>query len=83
MLLPVVKDYSEYWGMQVHLVRILQSADMRVDIRDRLPLFRLWLVVDRRMTGSRKNNILQLIQSLIHMRMKGLEPPHEGGKYTK
>ena len=82
MLLPVVKDYSEYWGMHIQFVRILKSAGLKVDIRDRLPLFRLWHVVNSRMTGARRANVLQIIQGLVNMRLKGLEPPNDGKKYT-
>lgn len=76
------KDYAEYWAVQVVLVRVLQSAGLKVDVRDRLPLFRLWHTVSTRITGTRSFNILQLIQALVHMRMKGMEPAHDGKKYT-
>lgn len=78
---PVQKDYSEYWGAQVSLVRILQKCGVNVDVRDRLPIFRLWLIINQRMTGPKKENILQLLQSLRNMRLKGLEPEHDGKKY--
>lgn len=76
-----IKDYSEYWAIQVVLVRILQSSGVTVNVKDRLPLFRLWTVVSSRMTGAKQHNILQLIQALVHMRMKGMEPEHDGKKY--
>jgi hypothetical protein len=76
------KDYSEYWGVQVLLVRILKTLGIKVDIRDRLPLFRLWNIVNSRMTGAKKHNILQLIQSLVHMRQKNMEPPNDGKRYV-
>ena len=77
------KDYTEYWATQVVLIRMLQSAGLKVDIRDRLPIFRLWQVVGRRMTGNRAYHILQLLQALVNMRQKCMEPPHDGKRYTK
>jgi hypothetical protein len=76
------KDYSEYWGVQIQLVRILQHCGVKVDIKDRLPLFKLWNIVNTRMTGIRRRNILLLLQSLVHMRMKGMEPENDGKRYS-
>jgi hypothetical protein len=75
------KDYSEYWGAQISLVRILQRNGLRVDIKDRLPLFRLWILVSNRMTGDRAKNIFQLIQFLLNLRRNGKEPPYNGKRY--
>lgn len=75
------KDYSEYWEAQVLTVRILQNAGLKVGVRDRLPLFRLWLLVSDRMTGARRDNLLQLLQALVKMRTMGMEPPHNGKLY--
>lgn len=82
MEIPPTKDYSEYWAIQVVLVRVLQSAGLKVDVRDRLPIFRLWSIVNQRITGTKKVNILQLLQSLVELRKKGNEPPNDGKKYT-
>lgn len=78
----VVKDYSEYWGVQILLVRILQNSGLKVDPKSRLPIFRLWLLVKSRMTGAKAPNILQLLTALLNMRIKGMEPPNDGKKYV-
>jgi hypothetical protein len=76
------KDYTEYWEAQALLVRILQNSGLKVGIKDRLPIFRLWLLVNSRMTGARQVNLLQLLQALVNMRMKGMEPPNNGKTYV-
>lgn len=76
------KEYAEYWEAQVLTVRILQNSGLKVGVKDRLPLFRLWLLVDIRMTGARRTNLLQLLQAMITMRTMGLEPPNNGKTYT-
>ena len=76
------KDYTEYWEAQVLTVRILQNSGLKVGVKDRLPVFRLWLLVNGRMTGARKFNLLQLLQALVKMRTMGMEPPHNGKVYT-
>lgn len=76
------KDYTEYWEAQVLTVRILQNSGLRIGVKDRLPIFRLWRLIDNRMTGARKDNLLQLLQALVNMRKAGLEPPHNGTTYT-
>lgn len=75
------KDYSKYWETQVLLVRILQNSGIRVGIKDRLPIFRLWHVVSTRMSGRRANNLLQLLQYIVDMRKRGMEPLHNGKQY--
>lgn len=76
------KDYTEYWGVQYLIVRILQRAGLKVSPRDRLPIFRLWNIVRNRITGAKAENLCQLLQALLNMRMKGMEPPHNGQQYT-
>lgn len=76
------KDYSEYWEAQVLLVRILQNSGLKVGVKDRLPIFRLWLIVSKQMTGARQANLLQLLDALAKMRGKGMEPPHNGKIYV-
>lgn len=76
------KDYTEYWEAQVLTVRILQNAGLKVGVKDRLPIFRLWYVVSNRMTGSRRSNLLQLLQAMVKLRAMGMEPPHDGKVYT-
>lgn len=76
------KDYTEYWEAQVLTVRILQNSGLKVGVKDRLPLFRLWLLVDQRMAGTRRINLLILLQALVKMRTMGLEPPNNGKIYT-
>lgn len=75
------KDYSGYWEAQVLAVRILQSSGLKVGVKDRLPVFRLWLLVSNRMTGARQANLLQLLNAIAKMRTEGLEPPHNGKTY--
>lgn len=75
------KGYSEYWEAQVLLVRILQNSGLKVGVKDRLPVFRLWNLVSKRMTGVRQINLLQLLQALVLMRTQGMEPPHDGKVY--
>lgn len=75
------KDYSEYWGVQVLIVRTLQHTGIKVDIKDRLPIFRLWRVIQSRMVGKRGDQLLQLLNKLTELRKNGLEPPHQEGKY--
>jgi hypothetical protein len=75
------KDYSEYWEAQVLLVRILQNSGVKVGIKDRLPIFRLWQVVSKKMAGNRATTILKLLDSLVRMRQNGEEPPNTGKKY--
>lgn len=76
------KDYTEYWEAQVLLVRILQNSGLKVGVKDRLPIFRLWLLVNGRMTGARKDNLLQLLNAMTKMRTMGMEPPHNGKTYV-
>lgn len=76
------KDYTEYWEAQVLLVRILQNSGLKVGVKDRLPIFRLWNIVATRMTGARQHNVSLLLQALVIMRGKGMEPPHKGNTYT-
>jgi hypothetical protein len=76
------KDYTEYWEAQVLLVRILQNSGLRVGVKDRLPIFRLWNIVAKRMTGVRQHNVLLLLQALVQMRGRGIEPPHNGKTYV-
>ena len=78
----VARYPSDYWRLQVYLKQKKQSAGIRVGVRDRLPLFRLWLIVDRRITGARKYNILHVMDQLVALRKAGREPPHDGNKYT-
>lgn len=75
------KDYTEYWEAQVLTVRILQNSGLKVGVKDRLPLFRLWLLVNTRITGARKDNLLQLLNAMTKMRVDGKEPPHNGKTY--
>jgi hypothetical protein len=75
------KDYTEYWEAQTLIVRILQNSGLRIGVKDRLPVFRLWLLVDSRITGVRRNNLLILLQALVRMRTMGMEPPHNGKTY--
>lgn len=76
------KEYAEYWEAQVLTVRILQNSGLKVGVKDRLPIFRLWLLVDNRMTGARRTNLLQLLEAMVKMRTIGLEPPHNGKTYV-
>jgi hypothetical protein len=76
------KDYTEYWEAQVLLVRILQNSGLRVGVKDRLPIFRLWLLVTSRITGAKQVNLLQLLNAMAKMRISGREPPHNGKTYT-
>ncbi len=76
------KEYSEYWEVQVLIVRILQNSGLKVGVKDRLPLFRLWLLVTNRMTGARRDNLLTLLNQLTKLRISGLEPPHNGKTYV-
>lgn len=83
MNVEVIPDpHAEYWEAQVLLVRILQNSGLKVGIKDRLPLFRLWILVDTRMTGIRRTQLLQMLATLVKLRTDGKEPPHKGNKYT-
>ena len=75
-------DYSDYWEAQVLAVRILNACGVKVGVKDRLPIFRLYRVVSDRMTGAKQNNLQQLLRQLVHLRTQGMEPPHNGKKYT-
>jgi len=75
-------DYADYWEAQVLAVRILNSCGVKVGVKDRLPLFKLYRVVSSRMTGVRQSNLLQLLRQLVDLRIQGLEPPHNGKKYV-
>lgn len=75
------KECTEYWEAQVLTVRILQNSGLKVGVKDRLPLFRLWLLVDSRMTGARRSNLLQLLQKMVELRTMGSEPEHNGKAY--
>jgi hypothetical protein len=79
---PTTKDYAEYWEAQVIFVRLLQNSGLKVGVKDRLPLFKLRLLIDARMTGVRKEQLIKLLDLLVSLRTKGLEPPHKGNKYT-
>lgn len=79
--LPPPKDYTEYWEAQVLLVRILQNSGLKVGVKDRLPLFRLYLLVDRRMTGTRRVKLIELLEVLAKLRISGGEPPNDGMTY--
>ena len=79
--LVVPNDYSEYWGAQILLVRYLQQMGVRTDVKDRLPIFRLWQIIQSRMTGKRAEHLLQLLNKLTQLRLNGMEPPHKDGKY--
>lgn len=81
-ILSPTKNYAEYWEAQVLFVRILQNSGLKVGIKDRLPLFRLWLVVDTRMTGVRRAELLNMIEILVALRKEGKEPPHKADKYV-
>lgn len=72
---------DRYWELQITLVRLLQSAGLRVDVKDRLPIFRLFRVVTTRMTGAKAAQILGLLTELVTLRKAGLEPPFVRGKY--
>jgi len=74
-------DYSEYWSSQVLIVRTLQQIGIRVDVKDRLPIFRLWRIIQERMVGQRAEHLLQLLNKLTELRKQGMEPPHKEGKY--
>lgn len=76
------KGYAEYWEAQVLTVRILQNSGLKVGVKDRLPIFRLWLLVDSRMAGARRSNLLQLLQRMVELRRMGLEPQHNGKTYV-
>jgi hypothetical protein len=76
------KECAEYWEAQVLTVRILQNSGLKVGVKDRLPIFRLWLFVNERMTGSRRSNLLQLLQRMVELRTMGLEPQHNGKTYV-
>lgn len=79
---PTTKDYSEYWEAQVLTVKILQNSGLKIGVRDRLPVFHLWLLVSNRMTGTRQDNLLKLLDSMVKLRGEGKEPPHNGKVYT-
>lgn len=81
MLAPP-KDYTEYWEAQVLTVKILQNSGLKVGVKDRLPIFRLWLVVNSRMTGARKDTLVKLLDTMLRLRMKGREPTHNGKVYN-
>lgn len=78
----VIKDYSEYWEAQILFVRILQNSGLKVGVKDRLPLFKLWLLVENRMTGVRRSELLNMIDILVALRKVGREPPHKANKYV-
>lgn len=79
--ITTTKNYDEYWEAQVLTARILQSCGLTVSVRDRLPLFKLRVLVEKRMTGVRRENLLKLFDAMVKLRIAGKEPPFKGIKY--
>lgn len=50
-------------------------------VKERLPLFKLWTMVQRRTAGSHTAQALDLIEGLVVLRKMGVEPPHNRGRY--
>jgi len=82
-LVPVITDYSDYWKVQAELIFALKKLGLKVDISDRLPVFRLWTIITKRVTGARQTYLLELLDSLVKLRTQGREPPNDGKKYSK
>jgi len=78
---PQTNDYSAYWEAQVLFVRILQASGLKVGVKDRLPLFKLWTLIDKRITGKRRVELMSMIDIMVQLRKQGKEPPHKANKY--
>jgi hypothetical protein len=73
---------GKYWEAQIILVRLLVQLGIKVDVKDRLPIFRLYTTIPNRCTGAKRQEILALLTYLNDLRKAGFEPKHKDGKYV-
>lgn len=73
---------EKYWQLHIAACQALLELGIRVHVKDRLPLFKLWNEVPKRSVGAKADNVLALIEALLQLRKAGVEPPHKGPRYV-